>query len=334
MRDEVQLTGRLFVNPMPASATQSPFISILIPTYRRLKLLNDVLSVCIEQSAPYGNLIEIVVIDNCRDGSAEGAVSTLIPLSHTCVRYVKEPRKGIATVRNTALRVARGKYVIFLDDDQLPQEGWLRAFVNAAHQGVKAAFGPLDPIYETPPVCNRRAVKRTFSRALPTENGSDIGRFYPYLGTGNSLFEREYCFPHTAFDSRFDLMGGEDVWMLKGLHSRNIPFTWIADAKVLEFVPQERMTFEYLRRRKYQSGQIRAILSLHPAKRRPYAIPFWMGAGAIQTAVHMSLSGLTRAFSRDLSNDFQLRAYGGMGKLFWFKSAPIASRGKPARGHP
>lgn len=317
---------------MPVSATPTPFISILIPTYKRLKLLSDVLDICVEQCAPYEGLIEIVVVDNCPDGSAEAVVNKVIYSSPTCIRYVKEPRKGIATVRNTALRVAQGKYVIFLDDDQFPQKGWLRAFVNAAHQGVKAAFGPLEPIYETTPVCNLRAVKKVFSRALPMEDGSDIGAFYPYLGTGNSLFDQQYCFPHSAFDTRFDVIGGEDVWMLKGLHSLNIPFKWVAEAKVLEFVPSERTTFDYLRRRKYQSGQIRALLALHPAKRRLYAIPFWMGVGAIQTAVHMSLSGLTRLFSRDLSQDFQLRAYGGLGKFFWFRSAPIASRRKRAGG--
>ena len=248
---EARLTSML------AESVSTPFISVLIPTYRRPQLLVQVLAACIEQATPYGDTVEIVIIDNCAEGSAENTVMELTQGSPVRLRYVHEARKGLATVRNTALRAARGTYIVFLDDDQLPQRGWLAAFVRAAKSGAKAAFGPLEPLYETPPANNIALVKAMFSRCIPAEDGSEIGDYCPCLGTGNSLFERTYCFPgEDAFDTQFNFSGGEDVWLLTGLRGRGIPFTWVAGARVLEYVPVARTVSQYLRSRRYNSGPL------------------------------------------------------------------------------
>ncbi|MGA7324738.1 MAG: glycosyltransferase family 2 protein [Rhodomicrobium sp.] len=303
-----------------------PLVSILIPTYNRLQLLSRVLSACIEQAASFRESVEIVVVDNCAKGSAESLVTELSQTSPTPIRYVHEPQIGLATVRNTALRSAHSKYVIFLDDDQLPLQGWLSAFMDAARRGVRAAFGPLEPLFEEPPTRSFHTLTKIFSRAIPADDGDEIGRLYPYLGTGNSLFDKSHCFPdQEAFDARFNLFGGEDVWMLKGLRARNIPFIWVAEARVLEFVPKSRMTFAYLSRRRFKSGQLRVLLSLHPAQRRPVAVLLWMSAGAAQAAFNFSVSLLAWLVWRERMHDFRIKAFGGIGKVFWFFSSPAVA---------
>jgi succinoglycan biosynthesis protein ExoM len=306
------------------------FISILIPTYCRLPLLSQVLKACLEQAASFGDSVEILIIDNSAGGSAASLVKALSFNSSTALRYVHEPRTGVATARNTAIHSARGKYVIFLDDDQLPGEGWLEAFYKAAECGVKAAFGPLIPRFEAPPAMYSGVLKRIFSRVIPAEDGEEVGSLYPYLGTGNSLFEKMCCFPdRDAFDVQFDVGGGEDVWMLKALHSRKVPFTWVSGAKVVEYVPTARMTFSYLSSRKFRSGQTRALLSLHPDRRRPAALLFWMAAGLVQAALNLSLFWLTWPVKRETAREFRIKASGGLGKLFWFLPLPLA----PDIGH-
>jgi succinoglycan biosynthesis protein ExoM len=301
------------------------FISILIPTFRRPELLAQVLAACIDQSVSLSSHVEIVVADNSPEAGARDAVTELSRKT-PCLRYVHEPRTGLASVRNAALRAARGRFVIFLDDDQLPQPGWLMAFVNAAERGAKAAFGPLAPLYEEPSASRSNVLERMFSRTLPVDDGADIGGFYPYLGTGNSLFELESCFPdRDAFVARFDHAGGEDVWMLKGLRARNIPFTWAAGAKVLEFVPVSRTSADYVRRRRYRSGQIRALLSTHPARRRSAGLIFWMCAGAAQASLYFSLCGLLWFLLPRFAQECRIKASGGMGKVFWFRKPAAAS---------
>jgi succinoglycan biosynthesis protein ExoM len=305
----------------PSSDRQlhAPFASILIPTYRRPDLLRLALERCLEQSANLAEPIEIVVIDNCPGRSAEDAVKERIGDGSPRVRYVHEPRPGVVFARNSALRAARGRFVIFLDDDQAPQEGWLSAFVKVAKGGAKAAFGPLDPAYDVPPAKHKGILDKMFSRQIPASDGDEITRFYPYLGTGNSIFDKTECFPSDpAFDARFNKIGGEDVWMLKGLCSRNIPLIWVAGAYVLERVPVGRTTPRYLAKRKYSSGQIRSLLTLHPAGRRPLALFFWMGAGAIQAAFYGSRFLFASLFQPHKAEDFLIRSAGGAGKIFWF----------------
>lgn len=305
----------------PASGPEAPFISILIPTYRRPDLVRQAVERCLEQMASLPESIEIVVTDNCPDRSAEEILRQDFGSHYANVRYVHEPRKGIAFARNRAIEAARGRYVIFLDDDQSPQEGWLAAFVEVASSGAKAAFGPLTPSYDVSPERHCAILDRVFSRLIPAGDGDDISAFYPYLGTGNSLFDKVACFSgRSAFDARFNKIGGEDIWMLKGLLARNIRFIWVPKAYVLERVPPERMTAHYLAARRYRSGQVRSLLTFHPARRRPLAVLFWMGAGAIQAGFYGARFLVAYLFQRHLAEDFFIRSAGGVGKIFWFRA--------------
>ena len=221
--------------------------------------------------------------------------------------------------RNAALRNARGRFVIFLDDDQFPQEGWLSAFIKTANSGAKAAFGPLSPKYDIQPAKYAGILDAIFSRQIPVHDGDDISRLYPYLSTGNCLFDKAECFTgNSEFDIRFNKLGGEDIWMFKSLCSRNIALVWAAEAKALESVPPERMTFLWLAKRKFHSGQIRALLGLHPAQPRAYSVIFWMGVGAIQATYYGFLYPFALVVRRGKADECLIRAAGGAGKFLWF----------------
>jgi hypothetical protein len=160
-----------------------------------------------------------------------------------------------------------------------------------------------------------------FSRQFPLQDGDEVTRLYPYLGTGNSIFDKAECFPNDRpFDIRFNKFGGEDVWMLRGLCSRNISFQWAEGAYVQERVPTGRLTCSYLVKRKYHDGQLRALLTFHPTRRQPFAALFWMGAGAVQVTLYGLLYLFASAFRRSSAEDFLIKAAGGAGKVFWFRA--------------
>jgi succinoglycan biosynthesis protein ExoM len=306
---------------------EKPIASILIPTYRRPQLVCRAIEHCLQQISDVREHVEVVVVDNCPMKSAEAAVKARFSDEFSGVRYIHEPQTGVAFARNSALRNARGEFVIFLDDDQYPLEGWLAAFLKVARSGAKAAFGPVFPKYSVQPIKYTRILESTFTRKIPVRNGDDVSRLYPYLGTGNCLFNKAACFTQEdCFDERFNSIGGEDIWLLKNLCSRSISLIWAEEASVIESVPPERMTFQWLARRKFHAGQIRALLGLHPAQRRRYAVVFWMGVGAIQTTYCGLLYVFALVFRRDRAKDYLIRAAGGAGKLLWFMG-----RG-PARG--
>ena len=88
-----------------------PLVSVIIPTFGRPDLLRETLQSVIGQS--YENL-EIIVVDDCSPFPIE------LDTDDGRVRVIRHERNlGPGAARNTALAVASGEFVAFLDDDDL-----------------------------------------------------------------------------------------------------------------------------------------------------------------------------------------------------------------------
>jgi glycosyltransferase involved in cell wall biosynthesis len=239
-------------------------VSIVIPTVDRAKSLSDAVSASAAQIAGFCSG-EIVVVDNSRDGRQSWIVpAAQIPPSSGAVeiRYVKEPNPGLAHARNKGVAEARGQFVVFLDDDELPRQGWLAALISTIEgTDADAAFGGVAPVFEEHPRRLADFIARRFTRALNARSGEDVSKRYNYLGTGNSCFRVATCFADTRqpFDPRFNNTGGEDTDLLRRLFYAGRKLVWAGEAVVEEFVPTSRATVEAMRDRRFAQGQIRSL---------------------------------------------------------------------------
>jgi glycosyltransferase involved in cell wall biosynthesis len=96
-----------------------PFVSVVIPTYNRLRQLTIALESVLSQS--YSNFEVIVVDDGSEDGTGE-SIESLIggrSVSAPTVRYVFQTNKGSSVARNRGIAEARGEWIAFLDSDDL-----------------------------------------------------------------------------------------------------------------------------------------------------------------------------------------------------------------------
>lgn len=106
-----------------------PEVSVILPTYNRLHYLRGSIASVFAQTFPDW---ELIIAD---DGSEEKTLAHLAGLADPRVRLIRLAHTGNPpAVRNAALRVARGRYVAFLDSDDLwrPHKlemhlAWLRA---------------------------------------------------------------------------------------------------------------------------------------------------------------------------------------------------------------
>lgn len=91
-------------------------ISVIIPVYNCEKHIGKAIDSILGQT--YGNF-EIVLVDDCsKDDSAE--IIKKYSAAHNNVIYHKqETNQGAAVARNTALELAKGRYVAFLDSDDV-----------------------------------------------------------------------------------------------------------------------------------------------------------------------------------------------------------------------
>jgi GT2 family glycosyltransferase len=103
--------------------TQSPVVSIVVPTYRRCARLRR----CVEKvrtnvAVPH----EIIVVDG---GSTDGAREWLATQGDLVV--ILEPqREGAVRAFNKGFRAARGEYVMWLNDDAYPLPGSVEAAIR------------------------------------------------------------------------------------------------------------------------------------------------------------------------------------------------------------
>lgn len=101
-------------------------MSIVVPTHNRAGLLQTHLRALAAQSYPRASTQWIVVCDGCTDDSAQVARDGGADL------VIEQAPSGPAAARNAGLRSATGGLVCFLDDDIIPDPGWIEAFATAA----------------------------------------------------------------------------------------------------------------------------------------------------------------------------------------------------------
>ncbi len=93
------------------------FLSIIIPTFNRCKLLNRALNSVFNQT--YSDYEVIVIDDGSTDDTAE-----MLQKNFTHLRYSCQSNHGVSAARNKGLELAKGEWVAFLDSDDewLPQK--------------------------------------------------------------------------------------------------------------------------------------------------------------------------------------------------------------------
>jgi amino acid adenylation domain-containing protein len=89
-----------------------PFVSVIIPTYNRASLIGAAIQSVLDQTF---KSVEIIVVD---DGSTDDTQRALQPYASKIVSLVTA-NKGPAQARNVGMKAATGKYIAFLDSDDL-----------------------------------------------------------------------------------------------------------------------------------------------------------------------------------------------------------------------
>lgn len=262
--------------------------AICICTYNRPSGLAAVLASLEKQrlSRLREEQITIIVLDNSPDGLAGDTCRASLGGGRFAWRYVHEPRKGLAYARNACLTAAKAEgaaAVLFIDDDEFAEAGWLEAMAAALERtGVAAAVGPVLPLFDGPPPAWLPLYR--FATAVPNSSG-----FTEEGYTGNSIISMaaiEAC--NLRFDPRFNESGGEDTMFFAGLRAGGFRIAWAEEARVYETVTAQRMRAVWLLRRWFRTGTVEARLCGLPP-RRALLVNLGkglirIGAGAIRSA--------------------------------------------------
>jgi len=290
-------------------------VSIVVPCYDRMALLERTLRACIAQRVPQALHWEIVVADNHAEQRGAALVAGLE--SPAPLRHVAAGVRNIAQARNRGIAAARGRFVAFVDDDEAPEPDWLaNHFACLARTNADASFGPKFPEFEggAAPDWDPQGWFYTVDFGMAEDEEIRPLDWWPPrgrgLGTGNSMLRVATCLmDDPPFDEAFGRTGGEDTKLFLGLAKRGRRFVWCASARVNEFNEAARLNPAYMRARLLRSAQHSAQVRLAISDNKLATRAGTALVGLAQLAVYGPLWAATR------QDRYGMRVSKGLGKL-------------------
>lgn len=93
-------------------------ISIIVPVYNAVRFIRETMDCVLAQTYPHWELL--LVEDGSSDGTAEEIEKYIEEKLETRIRLIRQPANmGAAQARNRGLKEAKGRYIAYLDADDL-----------------------------------------------------------------------------------------------------------------------------------------------------------------------------------------------------------------------
>ena len=244
--------------------------SVVIPTFRRPDTLFPVLDALGRQSDPPE--FEVVVVD---DGSGDDTPQRLAAYRPAYpFRFFSQPNGGPASARNRGVREARGRIILFLGDDTVP-ELRLLAVHGAAHAEPRSY--PIAVLgYTTWPrdlrvspflhQINEYGLQFGYGLIRDTEQVP-----FNFFYTSNVSLPRELLMEAGLFDTSFPHAAWEDIEVAYRLMQRGMRMLYRPEAVARH---HHDITFASFRRRQEKAGEAAAIFyRKHPELGDFLAVP-------------------------------------------------------------
>jgi LmbE family N-acetylglucosaminyl deacetylase len=236
---------------VPDPGESGPLVSVIVRTKNRPHLLAAAIKSIREQT--YANLEMVVVSDGGEPvQDVVESLSSGIP-----VRYIHHEKcAGRASAANSGLKAAKGKYINFLDDDDVFYPQHVACLVNHLEMTrEKVAYSNVLNVYfsgppETPG--NREKEELVFN----FDFDPDRLLFENYIPIMSVLFSKEILDRVKGFSETLTLFEDWDFWMRA---SRHFPFQHV-DRTTAEYRFYGTTGMAAAHRQKYQYDRAREIL--------------------------------------------------------------------------
>lgn len=266
-------------------------ISVIIATYNRRALLERTLSTLINQDIDPSRYEVIVVSDGCTDGTAV----FLQNFSAECdIRFVEQhPNQGQTKAANVGAKAARGKYLLFLDDDVVCERGLLRAHLEAheSHSSDVLVFGPIPVADESPNTLatdwTRQSTLMYYERLKQTG-----GPIWPDNATvdANSSLSREIFLNCGGFDESL-LSARQNEELGIRLWRGGLPFVFAPDALTHHVFVKSNYALAVTEARTHGWAEVRISRKLMYARERSH-LPAILRSSPLGRRAHRFVIGL------------------------------------------
>lgn len=286
--------------------------SICIPTYRRPQLLGKLLNSLVNQRLPDNVTMEIIVVDNDSQGSAEEIFRKYSDNQSHVIHYFIQPEKNISLTRNMAISKARGNYIFFIDDDEFANPDWIANLLKTLQEyDADAVFGRVLSYFSvgTPEWLKRCVV---YNRPAPPTGTEATGD-----STANCLIKWSILNGIKGpFDPSYGITGGEDTQLFAKLRREGARFVHCREGWVSEYVPPERTRLYWLIKRVFRTGNGYTRIEIDLAGNNKTMCRFTHLAIATSFAITSVMLAFLTLFSKEWRLHWTLKAVSNVGKIF------------------
>lgn len=235
--------------------------TIIIPTYNRADILNKTLFSLTQHIKQCKFTCELYIVDN---NSTDNTKDIALAYKECgFVNYLFEERQGKNFCLNTAINLAKGKTLIFVDDDIIPQENWLENI----HQSIinwpdKDVFGgKVTPLFPSKtPAWVREGQFANFVYAihsLEQAEGPYTGNITPTgpnCWVNKKVFDNGYYYDHNIGPQGKGRVSGSELEFFTRIAKAGYHPVYVPSAEVLHQIQPFQTTIKYLLKRSYSSG--------------------------------------------------------------------------------
>lgn len=242
--------------------------SFVIPTFNRPNSLKVALQSVIHQDYPKSNY-EVIIVDNSHIPSAEIQVEA-VNTGELLVSYYHEPKAGAHNARNLGAQMAKGKFLVFLDDDCEADAYLLRAYETALQsRDARMAGGKIEIKWDESP----SEVIRQFEYLMgKIDLGDQVKPIPPggYINGGNMVITKELylCLGGMEPDQVGTLIAGSgDTGLCHRVQALDHDIFWVPEALVYHWqVLNKNGHMRDLLRREFNNGIVRAFEDIERQK--------------------------------------------------------------------
>lgn len=237
-----------------------PLVSVIVPTYNRPDMLVETLRSILNQT--YSNY-EIIIVNDAGVG-VENVVTFLNQAGR--MTYVRHGRNlGLAAARNTGIKMAKGKYIAYLDDDDLYYPDHLETLVQFLEgNDYKVAYTDAYRAYQKKVNGRYAVVKQDVPYSFDFDDDRILlENFVPVL----CFMHEKSCLDEVGcFDEDLTTQEDWDLWIrlsrkFKFAHIRKVTceFSWREDGttmtggKKIDFLRNMKRIYE--KYREYSKGK-------------------------------------------------------------------------------
>jgi glucosyl-dolichyl phosphate glucuronosyltransferase len=281
---------------------------------RLVRTLNDLRALSMPKAA-----WELLIIDNgCSDGTHELLAQHPWPDGWR-IRVVREEELGLSNARNRAIREARGEYIIFIDDDETPDEDWLCAYERLIESKAPDAFGSrirvmfedARPAWLQDDLLGFLGdVDRYHEITQLTEHGTSFygGNF----GFRRAVIDRTGNFDPTLGRKGTDNTGGEEVDFYRRLLSTGFSVWWTPDAVIYHRIQAAKLSRSYFLDLHFRQGKMEGRRNRGAKSRFPPMYLFAQLLRALKTAAQERLrSGANKSLRKEMNAAYFVGYVGG-----------------------